>query len=59
MVLWDVRNCSLCTTVSEEPAASIRVDSEDKGSRLHYNGGTYHHIAKQQISDEYTSILIT
>jgi hypothetical protein len=58
MVIWDVRNCSLSTTVSKEPAASIRVDSQDKGSRLHHNGGTYHHNAKQ-ISEECTLILIT
>lgn len=45
-VFWDVTKCSLSTIVPEEPAASIRVDSEDIGSMLHHHVGTYHHTAK-------------
>jgi hypothetical protein len=45
-VFWDVTNCSSSTSVPEEPAASIRVDSEDKVSMLHHHVGTYQNTAK-------------
>jgi len=40
-VFWDITNCSSSNNVPEEPAASIKVDSEDKGSMLHNHVGTY------------------
>jgi len=44
-VFWDVTNRSSSTNVPAEPAASIRVDCEDKGSMLHHHVGTNHHTA--------------
>jgi hypothetical protein len=44
-VFWDVTNRSSSTNAPAKPAASIRVDCEDKGSMLHHQVGTNHHTA--------------
>jgi hypothetical protein len=46
-VFWDTTHCNLSANVTEEPAAFITVDCEDKGSMLHHHVGTYHHTANQ------------